>query len=75
MCSKFQKFFGCLIECLHSPLESVLINQFVPPSFCPCFAFTGVKFRGMLHHLCDVWPMAKTCAGQSELVSVGAQID
>ena len=33
---------------------SVLINQFVPPTFCLCFAFTGINFRGMLHHICDV---------------------
>ena len=35
-------------------LLSVLINQFMPPTFCLCFAFTGIKFRGMLHHVCDV---------------------
>ena len=33
---------------------SVLVNQFVPPTFCLCFAFTGVNFRGMLHHVSDV---------------------
>ena len=33
---------------------SVLINQFVLPTFCLCFAFTGINFRGMLHHVCDV---------------------
>ena len=32
----------------------VLINQFVPPTFCLCFAFTDVNFRGMLHHVFDV---------------------
>ena len=53
---------------------SVLINQFVPPTFCLHFAFTGINFRGMLHHVCDV-PMTKTWVDQSELVNVGAQID
>ena len=33
---------------------SVLINQFVPPNFCLCFVFTGINFRGMLHHVFDV---------------------
>ena len=33
---------------------SVLINQFVPPTFCLCFSFAGINFRGMLHHVCDV---------------------
>ena len=35
-------------------LRSMLINQFVPPTFCPCFAFTGINFRVLLHHFCDV---------------------
>ena len=35
-------------------LVSVLINQFVPPTFRLCFVFTGINFRGMLHHVCDV---------------------
>ena len=47
----------------------MLINQFVPP------IFTGINFRGMLHHACDVWPMTKTCVDQAELADVGAQID
>ena len=34
--------------------KSVLINQLVPPSFRLCFAFTGINFRGMLHHICDI---------------------
>ena len=34
-------------------ISSMLINQFVPPTFCLCFAFS-VNFRGMLHHVCDV---------------------
>ena len=33
---------------------SVLINQFVAPIFCLCFASTGINFRGMLHHVYDV---------------------
>ena len=33
---------------------SMLINQFVSPTFCLCFAFTGINFRGMLDHVCDV---------------------
>ena len=52
----------------------MLINQFEPPTFCLCFALTGINFRGMLHHVCDV-PMTKTHVNQSELVNVGAQID
>ena len=34
--------------------RSVLINQFVLLTFCLCFCFTGINFRGMLHHVCDV---------------------
>ena len=30
---------------------SMLINQFVPPTFCLGFALTGVNFRGMLFHV------------------------
>ena len=37
-----------------SYLQSVLINQFVPPTFCLYFAFTGINFQGILHHVCDV---------------------
>ena len=55
-------------------ITSVLNNQIVPPTFYLCFTFTGINFRGMLHHVCDVL-MAKTCVDQSELVNVGAQID
>ena len=53
---------------------SVLINQFAPPTFCLYIAFTGINFRGMLHHVCDV-TMRKILVDQSELVNVGAQID
>ena len=53
---------------------SVLINQFVPPTLCLCFAFTGINFRGMLHPVCDA-PMTTKCVDQSELVSEGVQID
>ena len=52
---------------------SMLINQFVPPTFCLYFAFTGINFRDMLDHVCDV-PMTETCVDQSELENVGAQI-
>ena len=52
----------------------MLINQYVPPTFCLCFALTGINFRGMLDHVCDV-PMTKTYVDQSELVNVEAQID
>ena len=52
---------------------SVLINQFVPQIFCLCFAFTGINFRDMLHHVCDV--TYEECVEQSELLNVGAQID
>ena len=34
--------------------KSVLINRFVPPTFCLYFAFTGTNFRGKLHYVCDV---------------------
>ena len=46
----------------------------MPQAFCLSFAFTGINFQGMLHHVCDVC-MTKTCVDQSELVNVGAQID
>ena len=52
--------------------QSVLINQFIAPTFCVCFAFTGINFRGITFL---TWPMRKTCVDQSELVNVGAQID
>ena len=32
----------------------VCSSIFVPPSFCLCFALTGLNFQGMLHHGCDV---------------------
>ena len=50
---------------------SVLINQFVPQRFAN---FTGLNFREILHHVCDV-SMTKTRADQSELVNEGVQID
>ena len=53
---------------------SVLNNQLVPPSFCLCFTFAGINFRGLLHHVCDVL-ITKACTDQSELVNVGTQID
>ena len=34
--------------------SSVLVHQFVSPTFCFCFAFTGINFRGMFHHVSDV---------------------
>ena len=37
-----------------SMFASVLINQFVPWTFCLYFAFTVINFRGMLHHVYDV---------------------
>ena len=52
----------------------VLINQFVPPTFCLCFAFTGINFRGM-YIMFVTWRMTKTCVDQSELVNLGAQIN
>ena len=56
-------------------LQSVLINQFVAPTFCLGFSVTGINFWGMLHHVCDMWPITKTGADQSELVNIRAQID
>ena len=50
------------------------VNQFMSPTFCLCFAFTGINFLGMLHHVCDVTYDEKH-VDQSELVNVGAQID
>ena len=35
-------------------IGSLLINQFVSPTFCLCFPFHGINFRGMLQHVCDV---------------------
>ena len=35
-------------------LRSMLINQFVLPTFCLCFALSSINLRGMLHHVCDV---------------------
>ena len=32
----------------------VLINQFVTPTFCLYFTFSGINFRDMLHHVCDM---------------------
>ena len=53
-------------------LECVKIN--LCSQLFACFAFTGINFRGMLHHVCDV-PMTKISVDQSEFVNVGAQID
>ena len=52
----------------------MLIDQFVSPNFCLCFAFTGINFRDMLHHICGVAYDENLC-GPLELVNVGAQID
>ena len=38
------------IFCFNS-LQSLLINQFVSPTFCLCFALTGINFRDILHHV------------------------
>ena len=62
---------GVILNSLKNVTTSMLLNQFVPPTFGLCFAFTGIDFRGMLHP----WPMTETCVDQSELVDVGAQID
>ena len=53
---------------------SVLINKFVPPTFCLFFSFTGINFQGMLHHVSDV-PLTKTDVDQPELVNVEVRID
>ena len=53
--------------------KSVLINQFVPPTFCLCFAFTGINFQAMLHHVCDVAYDENKCEPIRTLK--GAQID
>ena len=38
---------------LSMKITSVLINL-CPPTFCLCFVFAGINFRGMLHHVCNV---------------------
>ena len=55
-------------------IESVLINQFMPPTSCLDFSFTGINFGDMLHHICDL-AMMKTGVDQPKLVNAGAQID
>ena len=54
----FFHFFGkASVSCNHwkwNVLLNVLIYQFVSPTFCFCFTFTDINFRGMLHHVCDV---------------------
>ena len=37
-----------------SHIQNVLINQFVPSTFCLCFAFTGKNFRDVLHQVCEI---------------------
>ena len=69
---RLNKFSKCLKRHQYVYVLSVLINQFVHPTFCLCFAFTDINFLDMLHHVCDV-PMTKTCVDQSGLVNVGAQ--
>ena len=44
----------CYYYYLNSYSVIECVNQFMPPTFWLCFAFTGIKFRGMLHHVCDV---------------------
>ena len=44
-----------------------------PVSACIWMA-TGIKFRGMSHHVCEM-SYDETCVDQSELVNVGAQIN
>ena len=50
---------------------SALIKQFVPPTFCLYFPFTGINFAGMLHHVCDVG-YDEIGLDQSELVNAGS---
>ena len=51
---------------------SLLINLY--SKLLACFAFTGIKFRGMLHQVCDVAYDENLC-GPIELKNVGAQSD
>ena len=48
----------CLQIILSGITEEIKLYErnpnFVTPTFCRCFAFTGINFRGMLHHVCDV---------------------
>ena len=39
--------------------KSVLINQFVPPTFCLYFAFTGINSEAS-YIMFVTWPMTKT---------------
>ena len=48
----------------------LIINQFVPPTFCLCFTFTGINFWGMSHHVSDVAYDKNMCGP-----IIGAQID
>ena len=47
----------------------MLIDQFVLPTICLCFAFTGIISEAFFI-MFVTWPMAETCVDQSELVNV-----
>ena len=51
-----------------------LINQFVTPTFYLYFAFSGINFRDMLHHVCDM-TYDENMSRPIRTVNVGAQID
>ena len=53
---------------------SVLLINLCPQLFSYVFVSTGINFRGMLHHVCDM-PLTKTCLDQLELVNIEAKID
>ena len=58
-----------------SALYPIYLSCFI--IFLPLLFYTfatGINFRGMLHHVCDI-PMTETCVDQLELVNVGAQTD
>ena len=54
------QFYIFAVACSHFTI-SVLINQFVLPTFCLCFTFTGINFQGMLHRVCDVGYIENKC--------------
>ena len=74
--SKFKPVSTYLLTGFHmenrfSLRKSVLINEVVPQTFCFCFLFTDINFRGMF----VTWVMTKTGVDQSELINLVAQID
>ena len=53
-CSLDDQMQKVVITKLFLFLKSVLIIQFVHPTFCLCSSFPDINFRDMLHHVCVV---------------------